>query len=172
MATAPKSTASEKPKSTSEKPKSAASAKPKSTADKPRSKRTPKEAAPKDAPAKPKSAGIKKPKIAVTSKKTKAAKPAADEKAHPSWKEMIKACIVETKERGGVSRSHIKKYITEKFGVDATTPVNLSHLNRAIANGAEDGTFALPKGPSGKVKLAPKTKPANEVSRRVRAVIL
>ena len=43
--------------------------------------------------------------------------------------------------------------------------VNISHLNRAISNGSEDGTFALPKGSSGKVKLAPKNKPAptNEV---------
>lgn len=57
------------------------------------------------------------------------------------------------------------QFILEKWGIDATTAVNNSLLNRAITNGAEDGTFALPKGPSGKVKLAPKTKPAatNEV---------
>lgn len=35
-----------------------------------------------------------------------------------------------------------------------------SQLNRAIAHGAEEGMFALPKGPSGKVKLAPKAKAA------------
>ena len=93
------------------------------------------------------------------------------------WKE----CIVETKERGGVSRTTIKKvcrlwwsvrvsstflqYIKDHHGLDMTAAMNLSHFNRAITNGAEDGTFALPKGPSGKVKLAPKTKPAptNEV---------
>ncbi|KAI0747955.1 hypothetical protein C8Q80DRAFT_1169255 [Daedaleopsis nitida] len=170
MATAPKSSASEKPKSsatdkpksTAEKPKSTTEKSKSATADKPKSKRTTKEKAPKEATAKAKSAGIKKPKTAAAAKKTKVAKPAVDDKAHPSWKDMIKACIVETKERNGVSRTSIKKFITEKFGVDATTPINLSHLNRAITNGAEDGTFALPKGPSGKVKLAPKTKPANE----------
>ncbi|KAF8845017.1 hypothetical protein BDN67DRAFT_962502 [Paxillus ammoniavirescens] len=31
-----------------------------------------------------------------------------------------------------------------------------SHLNRAITHGADKGNFVLPKGPSGKVKLAPK----------------
>lgn len=93
-------------------------------------------------------------------------------------------CIVAHKEesRSGVSRATIKKvrsrnphassyahdgpqFVGEKYGVDATTALNLSHLNRAIMNGAEEGIFALPKGPSGKVKLAPKTKPApvNEV---------
>ena len=41
-----------------------------------------------------------------------------------------------------------------------------SQLNRAIASGADEGIFSLPKGPSGKVKLAPKVKsaPAKEVS--------
>lgn len=34
--------------------------------------------------------------------------------------------------------------------------LNLSQLNRAIAHGQEEGIFTLPKGPSGKVKLAPK----------------
>lgn len=47
------------------------------------------------------------------------------------------------------------------------TGLQTSQLNRAISNGAEEGIFSLPKGPSGKVKLAPKTKPvpaAKEVS--------
>lgn len=38
--------------------------------------------------------------------------------------------------------------------------LNLSQLNRAITHGADAGTFLLPKGPSGKIKLAPKSKPA------------
>ena len=33
---------------------------------------------------------------------------------------------------------------------------NLYQLNRAITSGAEKNIFQLPKGPSGKVKLAPK----------------
>ena len=59
----------------------------------------------------------------------------------------------------------LPQYITEHHGLDMSSGMNLSHLNRAIANGSEDNTFQLPKGPSGKVKLMPKTKPAptNEV---------
>lgn len=56
--------------------------------------------------------------------------------------------------------------ILERHGLDAVnSTVDLSRFNRAIQNGVEDGTFALPKGPSGKVKLAPKPRPAtnNEV---------
>jgi hypothetical protein len=41
---------------------------------------------------------------------------------------------------------------------------NLSHLNRAITHGADNGLFVLPKGPSGKVKLAPKTSSTKEVN--------
>jgi len=36
--------------------------------------------------------------------------------------------------------------------------LNVFQLGRAIASGTETGIFVLPKGPSGKVKLAPKTK--------------
>jgi histone H1/5 len=35
-----------------------------------------------------------------------------------------------------------------------------SQLNRAISHGTQEGIFSLPKGPSGKVKLAPKAKTA------------
>jgi len=45
--------------------------------------------------------------------------------------------------------------------------LNLSQLNRAITSGAEAGIFVLPKGPSGKVKLAPKTKPLTSGSKEV-----
>lgn len=43
---------------------------------------------------------------------------------------------------------------------------NLYQLNRAITTGAEKGTFLLPKGPSDKIKLAPKARAdaAKEVS--------
>ncbi len=44
--------------------------------------------------------------------------------------------------------------------------LQISQLNRAIVSGQKLGIFVLPKGPSGKVKLPPKTKPltAKEVS--------
>jgi len=44
------------------------------------------------------------------------------------------------------------------------TGSNLYQLNRAITMGAESGIFTLPKGPSGKVKLAPKAGASKEVS--------
>ena len=45
--------------------------------------------------------------------------------------------------------------------------LNLSQLNRAITSGTEGGIFVLPKGPSGKVKLAPKAKPLTSASKEV-----
>jgi hypothetical protein len=39
---------------------------------------------------------------------------------------------------------------------------NLYQLNRAITSGVTAGIFALPKGPSGKVKLAPKKKASDD----------
>ncbi|KAH7915999.1 hypothetical protein BJ138DRAFT_1097416 [Hygrophoropsis aurantiaca] len=106
-----------------------------------------------------------------TSKAAKAKKPASKKAAskassHPSWKEIIKECIVANKEesRSGVSRSTIKKFAEETYHIDVSG-TNLYQLNRAIASGAEGGIFALPKGPSGKVKLAPKTKPVADSSK-------
>lgn len=42
---------------------------------------------------------------------------------------------------------------------------NQYQFSRAISSGVEGGIFVLPKGPSGKVKLAPKAKadPSKEV---------
>lgn len=58
------------------------------------------------------------------------------------------------------------QYAVEKYNVDLSG-VNQFQLNRAIAKGVETGTFVLPKGLSGKVKLAPKTKaPASKEVRR------
>ncbi|KAF9246573.1 hypothetical protein BU15DRAFT_58593 [Melanogaster broomeanus] len=76
---------------------------------------------------------------------------------HPSWIDMITECITTTRDgtRQGVSRPTIKKYVDSKYHL----PINAastSQLNRAIAHGADKGNFVLPKGPSGKVKLAPK----------------
>jgi len=86
-------------------------------------------------------------------------KPAAASKGHhathPSWVDMIKECITAHPEdaRGGVSRPTIKKFVETKHHV-AMNATAASQLNRAIAHGAEKGIFVLPKGPSGKVKLA------------------
>ncbi|KAF8892590.1 hypothetical protein BD779DRAFT_1509796 [Infundibulicybe gibba] len=98
-------------------------------------------------------ASIPKPKRAPRVPVVKA-KPAAKAAAvaHPSWKDIISECIVKNKDdvRTGVG-----------YGLD-TSGGNIYQLNRAIASGVEGGLFVLPKGPSGKVKLAPKAKSARK----------
>ncbi|KAF9466294.1 hypothetical protein BDZ94DRAFT_1251614 [Collybia nuda] len=78
---------------------------------------------------------------------------------HPTWVDMIKECIVAHPEdaRGGVSRPTIKKFVESKYRIELNA-ASASQLNRAITSGSERGTFLLPKGPSGKVKLAPKAR--------------
>jgi histone H1/5 len=101
----------------------------------------------------------------ATTKKTYSVKKGSAPKAaahvnHPSWADMIRECIAAhpTEARSGVSRPTIKKYVELKYNIkiDATAA---SQLNRAIAHGSEKGIFVLPKGPSGKVKLPPKSRP-------------
>ena len=74
--------------------------------------------------------------------------------------DMIKEAIAAhpTDARSGVSRPIIKKYIHAKH--PETQKTNDAQFNnfiaKAIAKGAETKVLALPKGISGKVKLAPK----------------
>jgi histone H1/5 len=58
------------------------------------------------------------------------------------------------------------QYAEEKYQLDLSG-TNIYQLNRAIATGVEGGIFVLPKGPSGKVKLAPKAKAAAGASKEV-----
>ncbi|KAJ7343661.1 hypothetical protein DFH08DRAFT_702488 [Mycena albidolilacea] len=106
-------------------------------------------------------AATKVKKTAAPKKKIAAAKPVS----HPSWKDMIKECIVATGGRSGVSRIALKKFAEDQYNLDAT-PAHISQLNRAIASGVEGGVFVLPKGPSGCVKLAPKA--PRDASKEVR----
>ena len=53
------------------------------------------------------------------------------------------------------------QFAEETYQVEVSG-TNLYQLNRAISSGATAGVFALPKGPSGKVKLAPKKKPTSD----------
>ncbi|KAL5533018.1 hypothetical protein ACEPAF_4794 [Sanghuangporus sanghuang] len=96
---------------------------------------------------------------ASSTKAKKAVSAKVSNAAHPSWKDIVKECIAENPgdARTGVSRSTIKKYAEKKYKIDMNGTA-LFQLNRAITSGAEKGYFVLPKGPSGKVKLAPKTK--------------
>lgn len=76
---------------------------------------------------------------------------------------MIKAAILAHPEdsRTGVSRPLLKKWIHAKYAHTAalSDAAFASRLSRAIASGETKKLFVLPKGPSGKVKLAPGAKP-------------
>ncbi|KAM5542596.1 hypothetical protein V8D89_003557 [Ganoderma adspersum] len=98
-------------------------------------------------------------------KKTSAAKSAGTRKSapraaptHPSWVDMIKECIAAHPEdaRSGVSRPQIKKFVEDNYKLDIGN-AQITQLSKAITSGAEKGVFVLPKGPSGRVKLPPKT---------------
>ncbi|KAJ3717652.1 histone H1 [Lentinula guzmanii] len=91
--------------------------------------------------------------------KTKTPSGKSHNAAHPTWIDMIKECIIAYPEdaRTGVSRPTIKKFVENKYKIDVNAST-ASQLNRAITSGSEKGVFVLPKGPSGKVKLAPKVR--------------
>ncbi|KAF8319316.1 winged helix DNA-binding domain-containing protein, partial [Clavulina sp. PMI_390] len=84
-----------------------------------------------------------------------ATKTASKEAAHPSFVDMIKEAIVASKERTGISRSYVKQYIESNYKLPIT-PTVTSNINRALKSGEDKKIFVFPKGPSGKVKLAPK----------------
>ncbi|KAF9227979.1 hypothetical protein BS17DRAFT_774559 [Gyrodon lividus] len=96
-------------------------------------------------------------KSAPGAKSTEKAISKSHHPTHPSWIDMITECIATTPAgtRHGVSRPIIKKFVDLKYHLPMST-TSASQLNRAIIHGADKGNFVLPKGPSGKVKLAPK----------------
>jgi len=62
------------------------------------------------------------------------------------------------------------QYAEEKYKLDMSSASNLHQLNQALTRGAEKDTFVFPKGPSGKVKLAPKRpKPAADAKEVLRS---
>ncbi|KAF8136306.1 hypothetical protein EV363DRAFT_1319249 [Boletus edulis] len=93
----------------------------------------------------------------VASTKSTEMPPKSGYSAHPPWSDMITECIVTTPDgtRHGVSRPAIKKFVDSKYHLTMNAAA-ASQLNRAITHGMVSGNFVLPKGPSGKVKLAPK----------------
>ncbi|KAI9206109.1 protein HIL-5 [Polychytrium aggregatum] len=91
---------------------------------------------------------------AATTKSTKpkaSAKKVAD---HPTYLEMVRAAIVNLKERGGSSRQAIKKYIHESYKGLSENADKL--INTAIKSGVDKGVFVQPKGASGPLKLKKK----------------
>jgi len=79
---------------------------------------------------------------------------------HPSWKAIIMECITLHTEDAhiGVSRQTLKKFAQDKYTLEPTGS-NVLNLNHALSYGVQKGLFVFPKGPSGRVKLAPKGNP-------------
>ncbi|KAI0031497.1 hypothetical protein K488DRAFT_79030 [Vararia minispora EC-137] len=104
-------------------------------------------------------------KKATAPKTKKAAAPAKSVPAHPPWTDMIKECIAANPDdaRHGVSRPQIKKFVEEKYGLEIKAS-QITQLSKAIANGEGKGIFVLPKGPSGRVRLAPKNAKTSDAS--------
>lgn len=82
----------------------------------------------------------------------KAVKPTSSKKSStgtglPPYRDLIKEAIAAHPDdaRSGISRAQIKKFVEEKYNVEVTPAVN-THINAAIARGAEKGDFVLPKG--------------------------
>lgn len=82
---------------------------------------------------------------------------------------MIKEAILAHPEesRHGLGRPTIKKFLHKKHPETSKMSEASfnSHIAKAIARGAEKKTFLLPKGISGKVKLAPSAKKAPAVKK-------
>ncbi|KAJ7219128.1 hypothetical protein GGX14DRAFT_695373 [Mycena pura] len=104
----------------------------------------------------------KKPASPSKTSKKATSKTAKPTPSHPTWVDMIKECITAHPEdaRQGVSRPQIKKFVETKYKLSIGTAQN-TQLSKALATGSEKNFFVLPKGPSGRVKLAPKAKSAD-----------
>ncbi|EPQ30216.1 uncharacterized protein PFL1_02332 [Pseudozyma flocculosa PF-1] len=75
---------------------------------------------------------------------------------HPPYLEMVRQVIIDDADKTGTSRQTIKKRIANKYGLDPLSPTTKNNINRAIHSGMEKKEFLLPKGLTGKVKLAGK----------------
>ncbi|KAL3472673.1 linker histone H1 and H5 family-domain-containing protein [Aspergillus californicus] len=101
-------------------------------------------------------------KATTTAKKASTTAP-----VHVSYRDMIRAAIVDLKERNGSSRQSIKKYVQSNNKLaPASSNAFDSQFNKAIKTGVEKGEFLQPKGPSGPVKLAKKEAPAKPVAKK------
>ena len=81
-----------------------------------------------------------------------------------TYEDMIIEAIISYGEEGraGLGRPTLKKVILAKHPDTGKLPLSSfsTHLNSAIVRGKDKGVFLLPKGVSGKVKLAAKAKHA------------
>ncbi|KAJ7868410.1 hypothetical protein B0H14DRAFT_3861560 [Mycena olivaceomarginata] len=69
--------------------------------------------------------------------------------------------------RQGVSRPQIKKFVEMKYKLSIGAAQN-TQLSKALTAGSEKNIFVFPKGPSGRVKLAPKTKSADASAKGIK----
>lgn len=85
-----------------------------------------------------------------------------------TYEDMIIEAIISYGEEGrsGLGRPTLKKVILAKHPDTGKLPLSSfsTHLNSAIVRGKDKGVFLLPKGVSGKVKLAAKAKHAAATS--------
>ncbi|GAA5949676.1 hypothetical protein JCM3765_002750 [Sporobolomyces pararoseus] len=96
-------------------------------------------------------------------------KSSSTKRAHPSYQDMITSAIEEEGDKTGASRPVIKKYIIHRYGIEDTHHFD-SQVAAAIRRGHDNGTFELPKGFGGKIKIAEHHKenaaPANAASKK------
>ncbi|TIB00876.1 hypothetical protein E3P96_02522 [Wallemia ichthyophaga] len=64
-------------------------------------------------------------------------------------------CITETKDRGGVSRPTIKKFLSDNYSIDPESKLTSHHISQSLKRGIDNKVFVTPNGITGKVKLAP-----------------
>ncbi|KAL9714747.1 hypothetical protein Ac2012v2_001406 [Leucoagaricus gongylophorus] len=100
-------------------------------------------------------------KVSTTRTKGKKSTVSSKKSDHPPWIQMIQECIVANPDdaRIGVSRSQIKTFVESTYKFQFVQG-HVTLLSRAIRSGAEKGIFSLPKGVSGRIKLASKVKAA------------
>ncbi|GAA5832259.1 hypothetical protein JCM11251_004298 [Rhodosporidiobolus azoricus] len=136
------------------------------------------------APARRSSTASKSSPTKSSPKKEEKKTPSKKQNPHPPFAEMItvrppslpvffyqeagadylEAIESEGDKRGEASRPAIKKYILKAYDLE-DTPAFSSYVNAAINRGADNGAFALPKGQSGKIKIAHGKEPAAQKAR-------
>ncbi|WVR03810.1 hypothetical protein IAU60_000806 [Kwoniella sp. DSM 27419] len=102
--------------------------------------------------------------MAPTATTKKAAAPKKAAASHPTFLAMIQEAVKANPDgsRKGASRPAIKKYLADTYKIDMSSASNVNNLSNAIKRGEEKKELVLPSGISGRVKLAPKAKPAGK----------
>jgi len=128
-------------------------------------------------PAKSKALRAKKPTVAKTAvkkaekqvKKTPSPAKTSGKAAHPKYHVMVKDALATLKERGGVSRQAILRYIIEHYSLPYEAKAINQHLGMTLRAGVKNGSLKQSKGSGacgsfklGETKLTIKSKPKPE----------